>query len=96
MLFLQQLTSAQLDADGVTKNPTMPASAIVSSQVRRGLGGVGVLLGGWGVEVCGLAQGTARGAGLWPLDCVLVGVWQEGPIAHLRGPHGSRVPGPCK
>ncbi|KAK2080383.1 hypothetical protein QBZ16_000236 [Prototheca wickerhamii] len=32
VLFLQQLTSAQLDADGVTKNPTMPASAIVSSQ----------------------------------------------------------------
>ena len=91
VLFLQQLTSAQLDADGVTKNPTMPASAIVSSQVRQGLGGVGVLVDGWGVEVCGMDWGP-RGVP----DCcrlTVLGVWQEGPIAHLRGPHGSRVLG---
>lgn len=33
ILFLQQLTSAQQLGEGGTKNPTMPKSAVVSSQV---------------------------------------------------------------
>lgn len=88
MLFLQQLTSAQLDADGVTKNPTMPASAIVSSQVRQGLGGGGVLVGGWD------GVGPARGGGLWLLSASGYLRPAAGTRA-WRGGYSSRVLGVC-